>query len=176
MMSRDNVRSLDLVNLDELDIEILKILMVRGRAGVREIARALDKPVSTISTRIRRLEERGVISGYTARVDYELLGFDVVALIMLIVDGSRIESVEKVLASEPNVRAVYDITGEYDVAIIAVFRRVRDLDMFIKRLLRNPYIRKSVTSIVFRRVKDDIHIDVAKLISCRRTTTQEPSI
>ncbi|MEM4867102.1 MAG: Lrp/AsnC ligand binding domain-containing protein, partial [Sulfolobales archaeon] len=69
--------------------------------------------------------------------------------------------VEKLLAQEPNVRAVFDITGEYDVAIITVFSSVSDLDAFIKRMLKVPYIKRSVTNLVLRVVKDEPHIDVS---------------
>jgi len=67
---------------------------------------------------------------------------------MLKVDGAHIEDVEKILSSEANVRAVYDITGEFDVALIALFKGVDELDRFIKRILKNPYIKGSVTSII----------------------------
>ncbi len=77
---------------------------------------------------------------------------------MLKVDGAHIEDVEKILSSEANVRAVYDITGEFDVALIALFKGVDELDRFIKRILKNPYIKGSVTSIIFKAVKDDINI------------------
>jgi len=91
-------------------------------------------------------------------LDYKTLGYQIYSLIMLKVDGAHIEDVEKILSSEANVRAVYDITGEFDVALIALFKGVDELDRFIKRILKNPYIKGSVTSIIFKAVKDDINI------------------
>lgn len=153
-------RSRDEGELDELDIEILSALSRNGRLGVRELARMLGRPASTISQRIRGLEKRGFIRGYTALIDHRRLGFDILALIMLNVEGGHIEDIERMLAKEPNVRAVYDITGEFDVAVIALFRRVEELDRFIKRILRNPYVKRSVTSIAFKAVKDEPNIDL----------------
>jgi DNA-binding Lrp family transcriptional regulator len=78
-----------------------------------------------------------------------------------IVEGVYISEVEDLLSREPNVRAVYDITGEYDIALISVFRSVSELDNFIKRILKNPYIKRSVTSLILRVVKDTPHIEAA---------------
>jgi len=149
--------------LDELDLKILSHLAKNGRIGVRELARKLGRPASTVSQRIKSLEQRGIIEGYTARINYRRLGFDILALIMLNVEGGHIEDVERLLAREANVRAVYDITGEFDVAVIALFRNVEELDRFIKRVLRNPYVKRSVTSIAFKAVKDEANIDLELL-------------
>ncbi|MFZ8783508.1 MAG: Lrp/AsnC ligand binding domain-containing protein [Desulfurococcaceae archaeon] len=78
-----------------------------------------------------------------------------------IVEGVYISKVEDLLSREPNVRAVYDITGEYDIALISVFRSVSELDNFIKRILKNPYIKRSATSLILRVVKDTPHIEAA---------------
>ena len=144
--------------IDELDIKILRELARDGRIGIRELARKLGKPPSTILNRIRRLERLGVIRGYTALINHRVLGFQVVALIMLSVEGAYLEEVEKVVAAEPNVKAVYDITGEFDVAIIAMFKTIEELDRFIKSLLKNPRVKRSVTSIAFRVVKEEPHV------------------
>lgn len=146
------------VDLDNLDLEILRELARNGKVGIRELARKLKKPPSTILNRIRKLEEKSVIRGYTALINYRALGFQVVAIIMLSVEGAYLEEVEKLMASKPNVKAVYDITGEFDVALVAVFKTIEELDKFVKTLLKNPRVKRSVTSIAFRVVKDSPHI------------------
>ena len=78
---------------------------------------------------------------------------------MIQVDGAYIEKVEEMLAKEKNVRAVYDITGEYDIAIITTFKSIDDLDRFIKRLIKIPYVKRSMTSIAFRIVKETPHVE-----------------
>jgi len=145
--------------LDDIDIRIINELKNNARIGVRELARKIGKAPSTILARLKRLEELGIIKGYVTLIDYRSLGYQVTALTLLQVDGAHIEEIEAKLAAEPNVRAVYDITGEYDVAIISVFKDVNELDKFIKRILKLPYIKRSVTSIVFRIVKDSPHIN-----------------
>ncbi len=146
--------------LDDIDLKIVDELRRNSRLGVRELARRVGKSPSTVLSRLRRLERLGIIKKYTVILDYRALGYEITALTLLQVDGAHIEELESKLATEPNVRAVYDITGEYDVAIISMFRSVSELDKFIKKILKLPYIKRSVTSIVFRIVKDSPHIDV----------------
>jgi DNA-binding Lrp family transcriptional regulator len=119
----------------------------------------INRSPSTISERIRKLENRGVIKRYTITIDHGRLGYKLNAITLLQVDGAHIEDVEKMLMTEPNVRAVYDITGEYDVAIITTFRDSEELDRFIKKMLKNPYIKRSVTNIILRIVKESPTLD-----------------
>ncbi len=146
--------------LDALDLEILRILTRNCRKSAREIARELGKSPTIIAKKMRRLEELGVIKSCRAVVDVKKLGYGIMALIMLNVEGAHIEDVEKLLAREPNVRGVYDITGEFDVAILALFRDVDEMDRFVKKMLKNPFIKRSVTSVVFKAVKDEINIEL----------------
>jgi len=154
------VEGFNVVELDALDLEILRILMKNCRKSAREIARELGKSPTIIAKKVRKLEELGVVKSCKAVVDVKKLGFGIMALIMLNVEGAHIEEVERVLANEPNVRGVYDITGEFDVAILALFRDVDELDRFVKRMLKNPFIKRSVTSVIFKAVKDEINIDI----------------
>ena len=146
--------------LDELDKAILEILVNECDASVRKIAHMLNKSPTVVAKRIQKLKELGVFERCTAVIDYKKLGYNLLALILFNVEGAHIVEVEKALASEPNVRGVYDITGEYDVAVLALFRGVEELDTFIKRVLKNPYIKRSITSVVFKAVKDGIHIAI----------------
>ncbi len=148
------------LNLDDLDLEIIRILRKNSKISIREIASLLKKAPSLIHSRIKKLEKNSVIKEYTVIIDYSKLGYDVYALTLLQVDGAHIFEVEEALSREPNVKAVYDITGEYDIAVISVFKSVSELDAFIKKTLRNPYIKRSVTSIILRVVKDTPHIEI----------------
>lgn len=146
--------------LDDLDKEILRILVNDCSLSVRKIARILGKSPTLISKRIQRLKDLGVLERCTAVINYRRLGYGLMTLILFSVEGAHIEDVEKELSKEPNIRGVYDITGQYDVAVIAFFRSVEELDRFIKRILKHPHIKGSVTSVVFKAVRDGIHISM----------------
>ncbi|MEZ0393746.1 MAG: Lrp/AsnC family transcriptional regulator [Desulfurococcaceae archaeon] len=144
--------------LDGLDRMILNSLREDSRRSVKSLAEELRRPVSTVYERIKRLERRGVIRRYTVDIDYSALGYTVKALILVNVDGKHIIDLEEELAAHPNVLAVYDITGEFDVALIAAFKSIAELDAFVKSLLKSPYVKQTRTSIVFRATKEDHHL------------------
>lgn len=144
--------------VDEVDMKILGCLKYNARLSIRDLSKEVGRSPSVVYSRLKRLEKIGVIRAYTALINYQTLGYEVYALTMLQVEGEHITDVEKLLAREPNVRAVFDITGEYDVAILTVFSSVSALDTFIKRMLKVPYIKRSVTNLILRVVKDEPHI------------------
>jgi len=146
------------MELDELDKSIVKILQKDSRRGVRDIARELKVSPATVHNRISKLIKMGVIRGFTTVLDYKMLGLDVTALILTSVDGKHIIDFEKDIAKHENVVAVYDITGDFDVAIISKFKNISELDKFVKSLLRHPYVKRTVTSIVLNVVKEDFRV------------------
>lgn len=144
--------------LDRINLKILYELRRYSRVSFREIASKLNKPVSTIYDRVKRLEKHGIIRGYTIDIDYRKLGYQIKALILVNAEGKELVRVEQDIASNPNVQAVYDITGEYDIAVIASFKTMEELDSFIKNLLSHPGIKHTRTSIIFRTVKESQHL------------------
>jgi DNA-binding Lrp family transcriptional regulator len=145
--------------LDELDVLILERLLKDSRKSLRSIAKEIGTPTSTVHERVRRLVKMGVIKRFTAELDTKVLGMDVTALILVSVEGAYITEVEKALSAFEQVIAVYDITGEFDVAVIAKFRSIDELNNFIKAVLKMPHVKRTVTSIAFNIVKEKLCID-----------------
>ncbi|MEM2203321.1 MAG: Lrp/AsnC family transcriptional regulator [Sulfolobales archaeon] len=147
-------------DMDELDMKIIERLLKDSRKSLRSIAKELGTPTSTVHERVKRLVKLGVIRRFTAELDLKLLGLDITALILVSVDGAHITDVEKTLSTYDQVIAVYDITGEFDVALIAKFRNMDELNNFIKTILKMPYIKRTVTSVVFNVVKEKLCMDI----------------
>lgn len=144
-------------SLDPADKIILRELLSDSRRSIRRISRKIGIPSSTIYDRIKKLERNGIIRKYTVVLDEKKLGYTVKALILINVDGKKIREVEEEIASNPNVQVVLDITGEFDIAVIAVFRSIEELDRFVKSLLKIPAIRQTRTSIAFRTIKQEFN-------------------
>ncbi len=145
--------------MDDLDVKIIRELLKDSRKSLRSVAKELGTPTSTIHERVKRLVRLGVIRRFTAELDPRALGLDITALILVSVDGAYISEVEKILSTYDQVVAVYDITGEFDVALIAKFRDMDELNNFIKTILKIPHIRRTVTSVVFNVVKERLCMD-----------------
>jgi Lrp/AsnC family transcriptional regulator for asnA, asnC and gidA len=141
--------------VDALDRKILAALNEDARKSTREIAEAIGASTGTVYNRLKKLTERGVIRGYIPLLDHQKTGYVFTILILIQVEGEYITDVEERLAATKEVMAVYDITGDFDVALIAKFQTQAALNAFIKSLLKTPHIRRTVTSMVLNVVKED---------------------
>ena len=141
--------------IDEIDLKILKILSIDSRKNKSTIADDLKHSPNTIIKHISNLEENGVIKSYGVQIDYEKLGFDIIALIEITVSKGKMLEVERKIAQNPNVFAVYDITGTYDALILARFKSRAELSEMIKNDIHaSAFVESSNTHIVLNVIKE----------------------
>ena len=141
--------------MDKTDINILKELVNDARVSSNEISRRIGVAVGTVVTRIRNLEQQGIIKGYSAILDAEKVGYEVTAIIDLVISKGKLLEVEEEVAKNPNVYAVYDITGSSDALIMVRFRRREELSKFVKDVLRMEYVERTITHLVLGATKED---------------------
>lgn len=138
----------------DLDIEILKRLDRDGRISHRKLASDLGKSPVTIKNHVEKLENKGIIADYGARINYEELGYDIIALIELTISKGKMLDEEQKIARNPNVFAVYDITGEYDALILARFKTREALSKMIKEIHKSPNVERTNTHLILNIIKD----------------------
>jgi len=144
--------------LDELDQKILSELMKDARKSVREIAKATNSSPATVHNRLQKLLKKGIVKGFVPLVDASKVGFPITAIIMVSAKGDKLRKLEEDLKRVKNVMAIYDITGDYDLMIIAKFRDMESLDVFVKDLLAREEVVKTLTHIAFNVVKEDFRL------------------
>ena len=143
------------MKIDDRDIKILNHLLTDARQSARQLAHRLGVSTVTMISRMKKLEENKIIKGYSVRLDHELLGYDITALIEIKTKkGKRLE-IENEIAKQDNVIAVYDITGDADIVVIAKFKNRNSLSSFVKKLLEIPNVENTVTHIVLNTIKED---------------------
>ena len=143
------------MNVDEKDLQILKHLLVDARQSARQLSQRLDVSTVTMISRIKKLEEKKIIKGYSARLDHDLLGYDITAIIEIKTTQGKMLEIENVIAKETNVISVYDITGDADTLVIAKFKDRASLSKFVKKISAIPNIENTVTHIVLNTIKED---------------------
>lgn len=148
------------MDIDEIDVAILKEVQEDSKTSYRDIAKKLGLSVGTVHNRVKKMSELGVIKSFAAVLDPEKLGFDLTAVILMQVDGGHIVDVERALAKSKSVMAVYDTTGDFDIITIAKFKSREELNTFIKETLKMPNVKRSVTSIVLNVVKEEIRLNI----------------
>ncbi|MDR1993343.1 MAG: Lrp/AsnC family transcriptional regulator [Nitrososphaerota archaeon] len=146
------------MELNETDVKILRGLLEDARFSSRQIAKTIGVSVGTVLSRIKKMEEDGLLKGYTAILDHEKLGFQLTVIIEITVSKGRLIETENEIAKIPNVCGVYDVTGLTDAIIIAKFKNRKDLGAFTKKLLALPYIEHTNTHVVLSTVKENFHL------------------
>ena len=145
---------------ENLDAKLINALLGDGRASLRSLAEDLDVSVTTVSNHLRDLEDQGVIEGYTPRVNYDALGYDVTAIIQLKVEGSALPDITERLRDQKQMTTVYEVTGDYDVIAIGKFTDTDGMNAQIKELLTDDDIRESNTSVVLNPVVENAQFDL----------------
>lgn len=136
-------------------MKIMTLLQQDSRISFNKIAEKLGISVGTAYNRVRDLEKNGVVRGYTVILDSTKLGFELTALILIQAEGKHLEEVEIEIAKASSVIAVYDITGDYDAAIITKFKDRASLNDFVKNLLSTSHIKRTVTNVALNVIKED---------------------
>jgi len=141
--------------LDELDKEIINSLLIDSRQSYRKLAKKLKVSVATIMHRVNKLEKEDIIKRYTAKINYEKLGYDIEVLIDIKISKGKLFLVEKKIASNPNVFAVYDTTGADDAVILARFPNRRKMDNFLKNIQTYDFVERTHTKLILNTIKED---------------------
>ena len=141
--------------MDDKDIEILKHLSVDGRQSARQLSHRLGVSTVTILSRIKKLEEQNIIQGYSVRLNYELLGFEITAIIEIKTNKGKMLEIENEIAKFDSTIAVYDITGDAYMVIIAKFKTRELLSDFVKKVSALPNVENTLTHLVLNTIKED---------------------
>ena len=98
--------------LEDIDREILRLLLADGRMSYTDLAKATGLSTSAVHQRVRRLEQRGVIQGYRAVVDFEAIGLPLTAFVSVTpLDPAAPDDVAERLGGLPEIEACHSVAG-----------------------------------------------------------------
>jgi DNA-binding Lrp family transcriptional regulator len=146
------------MELNETDKKILKNLLEDARFSSRQIAKNVGVSVGTVLSRIKKMEDLGLIKGYSVILDHEKIGYELTVVTEITVSKGRLVEMEAEIAKMPGVCGVYDVTGLTDAVIIGKFKSREDLGRFTKHLLALPYIERTNTHVVLATVKENFRL------------------
>ncbi|WP_137990690.1 Lrp/AsnC family transcriptional regulator [Streptomyces vilmorinianum] len=113
---------------DATDWRILEALQAQGRASFADLARAVSMSASAVTERVRRLEEAGVIAGYTAVVDQERLGLPILAFVRLRYPNGNYKPFHDLIETTPEVLEAHHVTGDDCFVIKVAARSMKHLE------------------------------------------------
>jgi len=147
-----------LTSLDENDKRIISEYLKDARISYREVAKRLQLAVGTVLTRTKKLENDGIIKSYSAILDYDKLGYDIIAISEITVSKGKLTDVENAIAKLSPTCAVYDVTGENDVIIVSKFKNREEMSDFTKKLLSMSNVERTNSKLVLNTVKEDFRL------------------
>ena len=151
--------------LSGLDRKILEALQADGRASNVELSARVHLSAPQCFRRVRALEERGVIRGYTARVAPSAIGLGVVAYVSLNIDGGqfgRVREIEASIRDFPQILECHTVSGDYDYLLKVVARDLKSLSQFLTdALMQVPGVDDVRSMICLEEIKPASPLPVA---------------
>jgi len=120
--------------LDEIDRKILGLLIQDGRLSFAEIGRQVSLSLPAAAERVRRLEERGIIEGYQAKVNYKKLGYPLIVFVELMIPATAYKVIKPRIAAIPEILEAYHVAGELSLILKLQLADLADLEPIIEQL------------------------------------------
>ncbi|MHA1507350.1 MAG: Lrp/AsnC family transcriptional regulator [Promethearchaeota archaeon] len=145
-----------LVELDNTDKEILRILQFNAKASLKDIEKKVELSTTSIKKRIDRLIEKQVIKQYVALIDCRHLGYREMVMASLRVNSSHpLERVKEQIEAMERIKFAYVITGDYPIFVMAKCLDHSDSMEIIENLRNLPGVEEIKTQIVLDKIKED---------------------
>ena len=154
----DNVYISNMTSIDETDKKIIAEYLKDARVSYREVAKRLQLAVGTVLTRTKKLENDGIIESYSAVLNHDKLGYEIIAISEITVSKGKLTEVENAIAKLSPTCAVYDVTGENDVILISKFKSRDEMSNFTKKLLSMSNVERTNSRIVLNTIKEDFRL------------------
>ena len=146
--------------INDIDKKILNIIQKDARISNAEIARQVGLAPSAVLERVRKLEERGIIRGYTTQLDAAQLEFGLTAFVAVRTNECCSET-DKFLAEIPEVLEVHDVAGEDSYLLKVRVKSTEDLARLLRERLKNvPNVASTKTTIVLQTIKETIILPI----------------
>jgi len=134
--------------MKDLDASIIALLKRNARMSVTQMSHELGASRVTINSHIRKMEQSGIITGYTVTLGAEEFRHKVSGWIMITVDASKEEAVIDELAGMPQIARLFTTNGRWDLAAEIQTSTLESLDAAISRLRQIPGIKETDTSLL----------------------------
>lgn len=146
------------MELDKFDLAILEALQKDARISLQELGKQVGLTSSPCWNRVKRMEEAGVIEGYSVRVNPEKIGLTETVILHVTLDNHSDEALfqfGQALEAVPEVMEAFLVSGDYDYYIRVAVEGTKGYERFLReKLYKIPGIRNSKSSFVLRRLKE----------------------
>lgn len=143
--------------MDDLDKKILGELQKDARVPFRKISELHGISIGTVHNRLKKLKEDGILKGFVPILDNQKLGFTIVALVYIKVDGGHLPSIKEELEKFSEINVIFQTSGIYDLVLIARFQNMIDFSAFNTKITKINNMKAEV-NIALDILKDEYFI------------------
>lgn len=119
------------MKMDNTDIKILKELQQDSRLSIRELSKRVNLSPPSVTERIRKLEDSGIIEGYTIKVNEKALGLAIQCIIQIDLKNSEFEKFKKFIYNHPRVNFCYRIAGQSCILVKLSVESISEIEKFV---------------------------------------------
>jgi isopropylmalate/homocitrate/citramalate synthase/DNA-binding Lrp family transcriptional regulator len=142
------------ITLDEDDLRLLRSLQSSIPVDLKGLARQLGLSRGDLEEHLKNLKDKGVIQGFTARIDSEKMGYNTNVLILIKADGRALTQLEDDLKRHMNNVSVYDLAGEYDIALISKFKDEDEFKKYFNSIQSKKVVDRAIAYRILKRLKE----------------------
>jgi len=147
--------------LDDIDIKILQQLQTKGRTKRNKLAELVGLSVPSVSERLNKLEEKGIIEGYYAKVNRQAFGFDILAFIHVIMDSSKhYDSLISHIDKMAQILECYSVLGEGSHLLKVLVRNTESLEKLLSIIQSWRGVTATKTTFVLSAIKETTAINI----------------
>ncbi len=140
--------------MDDLDRHLIALLRDDARSSIASLAKKLGVARGTVQNRLARLEEEGIIVGYTVRLKPQAEAHGIRAVMTIAVEGNRTQAVLRALRGDPAVAALHTTNGRWDFVAELRAEDLQEFDRIISRISLLEGVSQSETNLLLTTYKD----------------------
>jgi len=134
--------------MDTRDKKLISLLLENARASTSDLARRMGLSRTTIQERIKKLEARGIITGYTIKLSSEMEKKVLTSHVTVQIDPKTENEVIQHIKKIPSANSLYTISGEFDLIVILRAESTTELDSALSQLINIDGVKRTKTSII----------------------------
>ncbi|MBM7692706.1 Lrp/AsnC family leucine-responsive transcriptional regulator [Peribacillus deserti] len=137
------------MKIDDIDKHILRCLVGNSRLSIRELSKQVNLSAPSVAERVRRLEEEGVIEGYSSKLNYSALGYSIQAIIQVTTRNGKCEDFRSLIRLHPNAQWCYRMAGPADYIVMLSVQKLEEIEQIIDEI---SVLAQTTTHIVLSEV------------------------
>ncbi|MFP3952743.1 MAG: Lrp/AsnC family transcriptional regulator [Candidatus Acetothermia bacterium] len=142
------------MKLRDRDVEILRFLDQDSRMSLRHIAKELEVSPTTVSNRVQKMKDAGVIKKFNIKVDFNELDYSLTAIIKVKAKSDDLSKVLEELEHYDCLTHIYETTGDFDVISIGKFKSRKEMTEQLVDLVQCPHVDTTNTSLVLSTLRE----------------------